>query len=81
MDTLHGMLAAVDARRLAPEPTEGAFLTVKDLADWLGISQQTIRAWCAQGRLPHYKIEGNIRFVPNEIEAWLQARYHPSTTD
>lgn len=82
MDTSRGTLASVaSSRRFAPEPNEGAFLTVKELAEWLGVSQPTIRAWCDKGRLPHFKLEGNIRFVPDEIENWLQARYHPVDED
>lgn len=81
MDHLDDTLFSVAQRRLAPEPSEGAFLTAKELAEWLGVSQQTIRAWCERGRLPHVKIEGNYRFLPDEIEAWLQARYRPAAEE
>lgn len=78
---MSGRLTAVAPERLAPEPSEGAFLTVKELADWLGVSQASIRNWCDRGKLPHYRLENAIRFDPDEIEAWLRSRYRPTTSD
>jgi hypothetical protein len=34
----------------------------------------TVYSWVRRGVVPYYRIEGCIRFDPNEIEAWLRER-------
>lgn len=35
--------------------TEAKFLTVKEAAETLGVSPNTVRAWGASGKLPEYR--------------------------
>ena len=44
---------------------------IKKLSAYLNIKPSTLYAWVAQGRIPHVKILGLIRFNPEEIEAWV----------
>ncbi|MCI0530007.1 MAG: helix-turn-helix domain-containing protein [Nitrospira sp.] len=46
---------------------------IKKLSEHLNIKISTLYAWAAQGRIPHVKIHGLIRFDPEEIKAWLAA--------
>lgn len=48
------------------------FWNIKDLSKYLNIKTSTIYAWTAQGKIPHIKIHGLIRFKPEEIDAWLE---------
>jgi len=48
-------------------------LTVKELADQLHIKPSTIYSWARQGRVPHLKIHGLVRFHPEDIDRWVQS--------
>ena len=48
------------------------FWDVKDLSKYLKIKSSTIYAWTAQGKIPHIKIHGLVRFKPEEIDTWLE---------
>lgn len=49
-------------------------LTTQDLARLLSIHPKTIYAYVRRRRIPHYKIEANIRFRGPEIAEWLRRR-------
>jgi len=48
-------------------------LTTRQLADFLGVSTQTVlRRWRA-GEIPGYRLASNVlRFRESEIESWLE---------
>jgi len=48
-----------------------AYLTVAELADWLGVSRSWVYQRTSTRRLPHVKLGAAIRFVPEDVEAWL----------
>ena len=49
-------------------------LTTQDLARLLSIHPKTIYAYVRRRRIPHYKIEANVRFRGPEIAEWLRRR-------
>ncbi len=49
-------------------------LTVEDLCRWLKVPKATVYDWTHTGVIPHYKLGRLVRFDPQEIEAWLEAR-------
>ena len=54
-------------------------LTTRQVADRLGLSPETVLRRWRRGDLPGYRISGNaLRFDPDELEAWLQARRSPN---
>ncbi len=53
---------------------------IKKLSAYLNIKLSTLYAWVAQGRIPHVKIHGLIRFRPEEIEAWVASFNKGDTT-
>ena len=69
-----------EASTLAPitrpgSPTvSGALLedlpwTVRDAAQFLGVSQQTVYLWVERKQIPHLRVMGrNIRFLKSELE-------------
>ena len=57
-----------DARR---SPAQGWF-TVKEAADYLGVSEPTIFRWMKQGLLSFYKIGGSTRFSREGLEALIE---------
>jgi excisionase family DNA binding protein len=55
-------------------PVEPADITVRQAARILGVHQRTVYVWVEAGRLPHYKVEGLVRFRRSEISDWLEQR-------
>jgi excisionase family DNA binding protein len=53
-------------------------LTVKQLAVLLNIKVKTIYDWVYKNKIPHYKLEGCLRFNEEEILKWLKGQYHDS---
>ena len=51
-------------------------LTAKELSFFLHVHLKTVYRWATEGRLPHRKINGTIRFDLEEIEAFQQ-KYEP----
>jgi len=49
-------------------------MTVGEVASWLGISTPWIYKQCEKGSLPFLRLGEAIRFDPEEIKAYLQAR-------
>lgn len=50
------------------------FLNVNDVAEYLGMSKDTIRAWTKQGHIPYYKFGRSVRFDMLQINAWIQEK-------
>lgn len=49
-------------------------MTVKEVAERLGISVRTVYSFMERGKIPYYKIGHSVRFDEQEIEAWLEKR-------
>jgi excisionase family DNA binding protein len=47
-------------------------LNVREVADALGLSVHTIRAWISRGRLTHVRLGRAIRVLPDEIQRVLR---------
>jgi excisionase family DNA binding protein len=46
-------------------------LTVKDAADFLGVSIQTVYLWVERKQIPHLRVMGrNIRFLKSDLETF-----------
>jgi len=50
------------------------FLTAKELARILAISEKTIYTYVSKKMIPYYKIESNVRFRAKDIATWLNRR-------
>lgn len=50
------------------------FLTARDVAKMLAISEKTVYSYVSRNMIPHYKIEANVRFRPLELAEWLRNR-------
>jgi len=47
------------------------FFTAKTLAEYLSISERTVRQMLADGRITSYKIEGQRRVDADDVDAYL----------
>lgn len=48
-------------------------LSVEEVANYLGVSKDTVRAWVKKETLPYYKIGRFYKFKLTEIEEWIQS--------
>lgn len=46
-------------------------LKLKDVSDLINVSEQTLRLWVSEGKIPGYRINRQYRFSRTEIEDWL----------
>ena len=49
-------------------------LSPKDLAGILKVSQVCVYKWAERGIIPHYKLEGVVRFSRDDVLDFLQKR-------
>ena len=50
------------------------YMSIKRLSQYLDIKPSTLYAWVEKGIIPHYRIQGCIRFRLDEIEEWLKSK-------
>ena len=48
------------------------YLSIEDVAESIGVTKETIRAWIKKG-MPAYKIGKQWRFVSAEIDEWIKS--------
>ncbi len=54
-------------------------ITIKDLSMILRVKQSTLYSWVHNGTIPFHKLNGLVRFNPDEIEAWVNSSKPAST--
>ena len=50
----------------------GGYLTVKEVAQYLGMKTSTVYAWVRE--IPHYKVGNLIRFKREDVDAWMETK-------
>ncbi len=58
----------------AAETVQPAFLSVKQAADYMGVSSATVYRMCMEHRLPYVRVGSHYRFGLRDLDAWLAAR-------
>ena len=46
---------------------------LKEIAQHIGISKDTIRSWIKKGNIPHHKIGRQYKFKISEVDAWVES--------
>lgn len=54
-------------------------ITAKEIAEYLGVKESTIRYWVHIGYIPHIKFPGAVRFDFAVINEWLVGRQKGGT--
>jgi excisionase family DNA binding protein len=49
------------------------WLSVEELAKYLGISKETIYRWLEKGTIPSHRIGKLWKFKPSEVDRWIRA--------
>jgi excisionase family DNA binding protein len=50
------------------------YLTISELAEYIKLSEQTVRRYVLNREIPYHKIRKVIRFRVSEIEKWIDGR-------
>ncbi len=59
----------------------GGILTIKEIADYLKVTERTIYRLAAAKQMPAFKIGGSWRFSRKDIDGWIkQQSQKPSTS-
>src|SRR5215510_2615228 len=53
---------------------DDSLITVKEVADYLKLKEQTVYLLARQNKIPSLKVGGSLRFKKSQIDAWLSAR-------
>lgn len=76
--TLSDEIAVKVAERLAADlPAPDRLLTVKQTAERAGVSDRTVRAWKAEGKIAYVQVgtgQGGLRFEASEVERFIASR-------
>ena len=49
-------------------------LNTKEIAAMLNVTTSTIYGWVSQGKIPHMRMNGLIKFRLSAIQAWLKRK-------
>jgi excisionase family DNA binding protein len=49
-------------------------LTIRDVAKILQLTERSVRERVKRGTIPFMKLDGAIRFKPDEIDKWLKSK-------
>ena len=64
----------MDTVGMEPKTAAPTFFTERTLADYLAVSDRTIRNWIRSGELPSYKLGASRRIDPADVDAFLSQR-------
>ena len=48
------------------------WVNLEDVAEHLSLSQDTVRTWIKEGKLPAYKAGKRYKFKISEVEEWVR---------
>ncbi|MCX5888261.1 MAG: helix-turn-helix domain-containing protein [Deltaproteobacteria bacterium] len=55
--------------------SRGDLISPEELAAALRVARITTYKWASRGVIPHLKLEGVVRFDPQDIAAWLKENH------
>lgn len=71
--SLHANINGEKAMNLEhKEITIEKWVNLKDIAEHLSVSQDTVRTWIKEGKLPFYKAGKSYKFKISEVDEWVR---------
>lgn len=55
-------------------PAEDSILTIREVADYLKVTERTIYRLAADKKIPAFKVGGGWRFRMADIDEWIKAQ-------
>jgi excisionase family DNA binding protein len=59
-------------RTMTADEMPEKWVNLEDIADYLSVSNDTIRNWIKGGKLPYYKAGKRYKFKISEVDEWLR---------
>lgn len=59
------------ATTMSKSTSEGEILTIKQVADYLKVTERTIYRLAAAKKIPAFKVGGTWRFRASDIDGWI----------
>lgn len=56
------------------EPIKRSTLTVYEVAEYLGVSKDTVYIMAREKRIPHFKIGSRVLFKRHVIDQWIESQ-------
>jgi excisionase family DNA binding protein len=50
------------------------YLTKKEVAELLKVSEKTIERWIKNNNMPHSRVGNTLRFDQEEVESWFKSQ-------
>jgi len=69
-------IGAVIAERLEKNFLIMPTITLSQAAEALGVSDETMRKMCQEGKIPHIRMDRLYRLKPADVNAYLDSHYH-----
>jgi excisionase family DNA binding protein len=54
--------------------SRGDLIAPEELAAGMRVARVTVYQWVRRGVIPYLKLEGVVRFDPQEVQAWLESK-------
>ncbi|WP_238946230.1 methylation-associated defense system helix-turn-helix domain-containing protein MAD1 [Vandammella animalimorsus] len=66
---------------MSTNASDGEILTIKQVADFLKVTERTIYRLAAAKQIPAFKVGGTWRFSRVDIDSWIRQQAMPSRED
>ena len=60
-------------RKSMSKPILTGEMTYSDTADFLSVSERTVRRWVRSKNIPHYKIGRRVYFTEADLLRWIES--------
>lgn len=60
------------ANMMPPSSAENAIMTIREVADYLKVTERTIYRLAGAKRIPSFKVGGSWRFSKVDIDRWIR---------
>ncbi len=61
-------------------PIEGEILTIREVADYLKVTERTIYRLAGAKKIPAFQVGGTWRFSRQEIDQWIKRQTNDDTS-
>jgi len=51
---------------------EGRYIGIKELSEYIGITEGTLRVWVCHKKIPYVKVGRLVKFDLRKIDQWLE---------
>jgi len=58
--------------------SQSSFLNVKGVSEYLALKKSTVYSLVEEKKIPHYRINRQIRFKKSEIDEWMEEHKEPA---